>query len=100
MPNNPRAGGISRRIEGEERAQLKEAMGQLTVPDKMGLIVRTAGIGRSPEELQWDLDYLVQVWESITGEAGKRPAPSSSIANPTSSSAPCATTCARISARY
>ncbi|MDT8896569.1 ribonuclease E, partial [Halomonas sp. I1] len=75
MPNNPRAGGISRRIEGEERAQLKDAMGQLTVPDKMGLIVRTAGIGRSPEELQWDLDYLVQVWESITGEAGKRPAP-------------------------
>ncbi|MFD2198557.1 ribonuclease E [Halomonas beimenensis] len=75
MPNNPRAGGISRRIEGEERAQLKEAMSQLTVPDKMGLIVRTAGIGRSPEELQWDLDYLVQVWESITEEAGKRPAP-------------------------
>ncbi|MDR5898039.1 ribonuclease E [Halomonas vilamensis] len=75
MPNNPRAGGISRRIEGEERSQLKEAMGQLTVPDKMGLIVRTAGIGRSPEELQWDLDYLVQVWESITTEAGKRAAP-------------------------
>ncbi|GGX81400.1 hypothetical protein GCM10007160_05900 [Litchfieldella qijiaojingensis] len=75
MPNNPRAGGISRRIEGEERAQLKEAMGQLTLPDKMGVIVRTAGIGRSPEELQWDLDYLVQVWESITEEAGKRPAP-------------------------
>ncbi|CAM3328661.1 ribonuclease E [Halomonas lysinitropha] len=75
MPNNPRAGGISRRIEGEERSQLKEAMSQLTVPDKMGLIVRTAGIGRSPEELQWDLDYLVQVWESITEEAGKRPAP-------------------------
>ncbi|MDI5892239.1 ribonuclease E, partial [Halomonas rhizosphaerae] len=75
MPNNPRAGGISRRIEGEERSQLKEAMSQLTVPDKMGLIVRTAGIGRSPEELQWDLDYLVQVWDSITEEAGKRPAP-------------------------
>ncbi|WP_027947998.1 ribonuclease E, partial [Litchfieldella anticariensis] len=75
MPNNPRAGGISRRIEGEERAQLKEAMGQLTLPDKMGVIVRTAGIGRNPEELQWDLDYLVQVWESITEEAGKRPAP-------------------------
>ncbi|MBR9878833.1 MAG: Rne/Rng family ribonuclease [Gammaproteobacteria bacterium] len=75
MPNNARAGGISRRIEGEERAQLKEAMGQLSVPDKMGLIVRTAGIGRSPEELQWDLDYLVQVWESITEEAGKRAAP-------------------------
>ncbi|MBA2778608.1 ribonuclease E [Billgrantia kenyensis] len=75
MPNNPRAGGISRRIEGDERTQLKEAMGQLTVPEKMGVIVRTAGIGRSSEELQWDLDYLVQVWESITEEAGKRPAP-------------------------
>ncbi|PRY66087.1 RNAse E [Vreelandella songnenensis] len=75
MPNNPRAGGISRRIEGEERSQLKDAMGQLTVPDKMGLIVRTAGIGRNPEELQWDLDYLVQVWESITTESAKRPAP-------------------------
>ncbi|PAU75694.1 ribonuclease E [Halomonas salipaludis] len=75
MPNNPRAGGISRRIEGDERAQLKDAMGQLTLPDKMGVIVRTAGIGRSTEELQWDLDYLVQVWESITEEAGKRPAP-------------------------
>ena len=75
MPNNPRAGGISRRIEGEERSQLKEAMNQMTVPNKMGLIVRTAGIGRSPEELQWDLDYLVQVWKSITSEAAKRPAP-------------------------
>ncbi|RDB43775.1 ribonuclease E [Halomonas sp. DQ26W] len=75
MPNNPRAGGISRRIEGDERSQLKEAMGELTVPDRMGVIVRTAGIGRSPEELQWDLDYLVQVWESITEEAVKRPAP-------------------------
>lgn len=75
MPNNPRAGGISRRIEGDERSQLKDAMGQLTVPDKMGLIVRTAGIGRNPEELQWDLDYLVQVWESITTEAAKRSAP-------------------------
>jgi len=75
MPNNPRAGGISRRIEGEERSQLKEAMNQMTVPNKMGLIVRTAGIGRSSEELQWDLDYLVQVWESITSEASKRPAP-------------------------
>jgi len=75
MPNNPRAGGISRRIEGEERSQLKEAMGQLTVPGKMGLIVRTAGIGRTPEELQWDLDYLAQVWDSVTAEAGKHPAP-------------------------
>ncbi|WP_311947936.1 ribonuclease E [Halomonas piscis] len=75
MPNNPRAGGISRRIEGEDRSQLKNAMSQLTMPDKMGLIVRTAGIGRTPEELQWDLDYLVQVWESITAEAGKHATP-------------------------
>ncbi|WP_252107612.1 MULTISPECIES: ribonuclease E [unclassified Halomonas] len=75
MPNNPRAGGISRRIEGDDRSQLKDAMSQMTVPDKMGLIVRTAGIGRSAEELQWDLDYLAQVWESITAEASKRPAP-------------------------
>ncbi|WP_447893520.1 ribonuclease E [Vreelandella sp. GE22] len=75
MPNNPRAGGISRRIEGDDRSQLKDAMSQMTVPDKMGLIVRTAGIGRSAEELQWDLDYLAQVWESVTAEASKRPAP-------------------------
>ncbi|MFC0338789.1 RNAse E [Kushneria avicenniae] len=75
MPNNPRAGGISRRIEGDERTELKEAMSQLTMPEKMGVIVRTAGIGRSSEELQWDLDYLVQVWETITEEAGKRSAP-------------------------
>ncbi|MGJ8522168.1 Ribonuclease E [Carnimonas sp. R-84981] len=75
MPNNPRAGGISRRIEGDDRAQLKEAMGELTLPERMGVIVRTAGIGRSTEELQWDLDYLVQVWEAITGEAQQRPAP-------------------------
>ncbi|WP_025732943.1 ribonuclease E [Carnimonas nigrificans] len=75
MPNNPRAGGISRRIEGDDRAQLKEAMGELNLPERMGVIVRTAGIGRSTEELQWDLDYLVQVWEAITGEAQRRPAP-------------------------
>lgn len=75
MPNNPRAGGISRRIEGDERSQLKEAMNDLRLPDKMGVIVRTAGIGRSSEELQWDLDYLVQVWEAITEEANQRSAP-------------------------
>ncbi|MGC3873075.1 ribonuclease E [Halomonas sp. GXIMD04776] len=75
MPNNPRAGGISRRIEGDERAQLKDAMSQLTLPNEMGVIVRTAGIGRSTEELQWDLDYLAQVWEAITAEATKRSAP-------------------------
>lgn len=75
MPNNPKAGGISRRIEGEERAQLKEAMNALNLPDKMGVIVRTAGIGRTTEELQWDLDYLVKVWEAITSAAEQRNAP-------------------------
>ncbi len=75
MPNNPRAGGISRRIEGEERAQLKEAMNSVQVPKPMGIIVRTAGIGRTTEELQWDLDYLVQFWEAITQAAGERKAP-------------------------
>ena len=75
MPNNPRAGGISRRIEGEERSDLREAMSELEVPDGMGVIVRTAGIGRSAEEIQWDLDYLVWLWRSIetAGESGKAP---------------------------
>ncbi|EMP55778.1 ribonuclease, Rne/Rng family protein [Marinobacter santoriniensis NKSG1] len=75
MPNNARAGGISRRIEGEERAQLKEAMSNVQVPKSMGIIVRTAGIGRTTEELQWDLDYLVQFWEAITQAASERKAP-------------------------
>ncbi|WP_336366853.1 ribonuclease E [Marinobacter sp. C2H3] len=75
MPNNPRAGGISRRIEGDERAQLKDAMNDVQVPKSMGIIVRTAGIGRTSEELQWDLDYLVQFWEAITQAAGERKAP-------------------------
>jgi len=65
MPNNARAGGISRRIEGEERQELREAMKGVTVPDKMGVIVRTAGIGRSSQDLQWDLDYLVKLWDAI-----------------------------------
>ncbi|WP_404361916.1 ribonuclease E [Marinobacter sp.] len=75
MPNNARAGGISRRIEGEERAQLKEAMNGVQVPKSMGIIVRTAGIGRTAEELQWDLDYLVQFWEAITEASKERKAP-------------------------
>lgn len=75
MPNNPRAGGISRRIEGDERAHLKEAMSDVKIPKSMGIIVRTAGIGRSTEELQWDLDYLVQFWEAISQAAGERKAP-------------------------
>lgn len=75
MPNNARAGGISRRIEGEERTQLKEAMSGLNTPKNMGAIVRTAGIGRSTEDLQWDLDYLLQFWESITEASKTRSAP-------------------------
>ena len=75
MPNNPRAGGISRRIEGEDREELRDAMSQLDIPKNMGVIMRTACVGRTVEELQWDLDYLVRVFETITEEAGKRPAP-------------------------
>lgn len=75
MPNNPKGGGISRRIEGDERAELREAMGQLKVPDDYALIARTAGIGRSVEELQWDLDYLVHLWGAISDAAQERAAP-------------------------
>ena len=75
MPNNPRAGGISRRIEGDDRSQLREAMNGVTVPDGMGVIVRTAGIGRSSEELQWDLDYLLQLWESIQDASEEKEPP-------------------------
>ncbi len=74
MPNSPRAGGVSRRIEGEDRQALKEAMDKLNIPDDMGIIIRTAGVGRDAEELQWDLDYLLQVWRSITDAALARPA--------------------------
>ena len=65
MPNNPRGGGVSRRIEGEDRQELKQAMSELDTPRGMSLIARTAGIGRSTEELQWDLNYLVQLWRAI-----------------------------------
>lgn len=75
MPNNPRAGGISRRIEGEERDQLKESMSQLDIPKNMGVIVRTAGIDRNVEELQWDLNYLVHLYEAITKAAAERSSP-------------------------
>ncbi|MEM7252421.1 MAG: Rne/Rng family ribonuclease, partial [Pseudomonadota bacterium] len=75
MPNNPRAGGISRRVEGDERTELRDALSQLTLPDGMGLIVRTAGVGQSAEELQWDLDYLLQVWGSIESATAERPSP-------------------------
>jgi ribonuclease E len=65
MPNNPKAGGISRRIEGEDRSELKASLSQLKLPDGMGVIIRTAGVGRTTEELQWDLDYLLQLWDAI-----------------------------------
>ena len=69
MPNNPRGGGVSRRIEGDDRAELKEAMDQLEYPGGMSIIARTAGIGRSAPELQWDLNYLLKLWTAIDGAA-------------------------------
>ena len=75
MPNNPRAGGISRRIEGEERTALREALSALEVPAGMGLIVRTAGVGKSHEELQWDLDYLLKLWRAVETAANERSGP-------------------------
>ena len=75
MPNNPRAGGISRRIEGEERTALREALSALEVPSGMGLIVRTAGVGKSREELQWDLDYLLKLWGAVDTAANERAGP-------------------------
>ena len=75
MPNNPRGGGVSRRIEGEDRNELREAMDQLDVPQGMSLIARTAGIGRGAEELQWDLNYLMQLWRAIDGAAGGQKGP-------------------------
>ena len=63
MPNNPRGGGVSRRIEGDDREELRETMDQLDLPEGMSMIARTAGIGRCAEELQWDLNYLLQLWQ-------------------------------------
>ena len=75
MPNNPRAGGVSRRIEGEDRQEIREVMSSLNIPDGMGLIVRTAGVGRSQEELQWDLDYLLHLWKAIETASSQKKAP-------------------------
>src|ERR1700731_2959509 len=75
MPNNPRAGGVSRRIEGEDRDQMREAMNALQIPDGMGAIVRTAGVGRTTEELQWDLNNLKTAWDAIVAANDGRPAP-------------------------
>ena len=72
MPNNPRGGGVSRRIEGDDRAELKEAMDQLEYPNGMSIIARTAGIGRSAPELQWDLNYLLKLWAAIDGASGTK----------------------------
>ena len=75
MPNSPTAGGVSRRIEGDDRAALKQAMDALAIPDDMGVIIRTAGVGRDAEELQWDLDYLLSVWKAVAEAALTKPAP-------------------------
>lgn len=75
MPNNPRAGGVSRQIEGSDRSEAREAMSNLNIPQDMGLILRTAGVGKSAEELQWDLDYLLSLWEAITSALQLKPAP-------------------------
>ncbi len=75
MPHNPKAGGVSRQIEGDAREEAKEAMSALTIPDDFGLILRTAGIGKSAEELQWDLDYLLQLWQAVDTAANERRAP-------------------------
>jgi ribonuclease E len=75
MPNNPRAGGVSRQIEGDDRSDAREAMSSLEIPQGMGLILRTAGVGKSTEELQWDLNYLLQLWEAIKVSARERSAP-------------------------
>ena len=75
MPNSPNAGGVSRRIEGEDRQALKEALDAINIPDDMGVIIRTAGVGRDAEELQWDLNYLLQVWRAICDAALSKPAP-------------------------
>jgi len=76
MPNNPRAGGVSRRITGPDRDLVRDSLAALELPEGMGVIVRTAGVGRTPEELQWDLDYLLKVWEAVKVAAVQGPSPS------------------------
>src|SRR5210317_123619 len=75
MPTNPKAGGVSRRISGEDRQDLREQLQQVIAPDNVGIIVRTAGVGREAEELQWDLDYLLQLWSAIEKAATENKAP-------------------------
>ncbi|KUJ74807.1 ribonuclease E [Thiomicrospira sp. XS5] len=75
MPNNPKAGGISRRIEGDDRSETRDALKDLDMPEGMGLIIRTAGVGKSTEELQWGVNYLVQLWEAIQKASAEKSAP-------------------------
>jgi ribonuclease E len=75
MPNNPRAGGVSRRIEGEDRTEARQALNGLKMPEGMGVILRTAGVGKNTEELAWDLEYLLRLWQAINESAAKRSAP-------------------------
>lgn len=75
MPQNPRAGGVSRRIEGDDRDEVRKIMSELNMPKGMGVIARTAGVGRSTEEMQWDLDYLNQLWDAIVNASKEKPAP-------------------------
>ncbi|MDR9455027.1 MAG: ribonuclease E [Spiribacter sp.] len=75
MPNNPRAGGVSRRIEGDDRSEIRDALKEIEVPEGMGLIVRTAGVGRNAEELQWDLDYLLNLWSAVKKAGETQAAP-------------------------
>ena len=75
MPNNPRAGGVSRRIEGDDRQEARQALGELNLPKGMGVILRTAGVGKTVEELAWDLEYLLRLWQAINDSTAQRPAP-------------------------
>ena len=75
MPNNPKAGGISRRIEGGDRSEIRDTLKEIDLPEGMGLIIRTAGVGKTPEELQWGVNYLVYLWEAIKKAAQEKPAP-------------------------
>lgn len=75
MPNNPRAGGVSRRIEGDDRNEARDALAQLEIPEDMGIIIRTAGVGKNVEELQWDLDYLLNLWQAIKEASEQKNAP-------------------------
>ncbi|MBE9561552.1 MAG: ribonuclease E/G, partial [Proteobacteria bacterium] len=75
MPNNPRAGGVSRRIEGEDRSEAREVLSTLLIPEGMGVILRTAGVNKNADELRWDLEYLLQLWHAVEASANKHEAP-------------------------